>query len=300
MNTSPMVADHTARVLIVDDERQNRRLLEVMLAPEGFDLRTAESGEQALAMTADEPPDLILLDILMPGIDGFRVVGKLKGNPATRNIPIIMVTALGDQDARMFGLSAGAEEFLTRPVDRAELVMRVRNLLRLKAYGEHYDKCSEMIENQVASRTADLVARTRTLEQEATASRTREELTNQALAAARLGAWEIDMTTQALVWSATMPPLFGLTPDQAPTSLEAFLALVHPDDRQMVGESVAQAPREGTELAVEFRALWPDGSTHWLAARGRVLRDTNDKPARLLGIGADIGDRKSLEARLVK
>jgi len=122
-----------ARILIVDDERHNRALLEVMLEPEGFVVAMAASGEEALALVAQEPPDLILLDVLMPGMGGFEVAGKLKGNVATKQIPIIMVTALDDRDARLFGLRAGAEDFLTRPLDRAELCVRVRNLLRLKA-----------------------------------------------------------------------------------------------------------------------------------------------------------------------
>lgn len=125
-----------ARILIVDDERRNSELLRVMLAPEGYLLQTAGSGEIALTMVDQEAPDLILLDVMMPGMDGYQVVGKIKANPATNNIPVIMLTALDDRNARMLGLSAGAEDFLTKPVDRAELCVRVRNLLRLKTYGD--------------------------------------------------------------------------------------------------------------------------------------------------------------------
>jgi signal transduction histidine kinase len=129
-------ADAPARILIVDDERRNSELLRVMLAPEGYLLQTAGSGEIALTMVEQEAPDLILLDVMMPGMDGYQVVGKIKANPATNNIPVIMLTALDDRNARMLGLSAGAEDFLTKPVDRAELCVRVRNLLRLKTYGD--------------------------------------------------------------------------------------------------------------------------------------------------------------------
>ena len=125
-----------ARILIVDDERRNSELLRVMLAPEGYLLQTAGSGEMALTMVEQEAPDLILLDVMMPGMDGYQVVGKIKANPGTNNIPVIMLTALDDRNARMLGLSAGAEDFLTKPVDRAELCVRVRNLLRLKTYGD--------------------------------------------------------------------------------------------------------------------------------------------------------------------
>jgi signal transduction histidine kinase/DNA-binding response OmpR family regulator len=133
MNITP---DTPACVLIVDDERHNRELLEVMLKPEGFLLLSASSGEEALALVARQPPDLILLDVMMPGMNGYEVAGKIKGDPATKNIPVVMLTALDDRNARMLGLSAGAEDFLTKPVDRAELSVRVRNLLRVKAYGD--------------------------------------------------------------------------------------------------------------------------------------------------------------------
>jgi signal transduction histidine kinase len=129
-------ADAAPRVLIVDDERRNSELLKVLLAPEGYTLLTASSGEDALALLADQLPDLILLDVMMPGMDGYQVATRIKQNPATNNIPVIMLTALDDRNARMLGLSAGAEDFLTKPVDRAELCVRVRNLLRLKAYGD--------------------------------------------------------------------------------------------------------------------------------------------------------------------
>ena len=87
---------------------------------------------------------------MMPGMDGYQVAARIKGDPATRNIPVIMVTALDDREARLRGLSAGAEDFLTKPVDRTELCVRVRNLLRLKAYGDYHDQYSQMLEREVA------------------------------------------------------------------------------------------------------------------------------------------------------
>lgn len=121
-----------AAILIVDDEIQNRKLLEALLRPEGYLTLCAANGEQALAAIAQRAPDLILLDIMMPGLDGYQVAGILKANPATSDIPIIMVTAQIDRSARLAGLNAGAEDFLTKPVDRDELWLKVRNLLRLK------------------------------------------------------------------------------------------------------------------------------------------------------------------------
>ena len=156
MNLSLDRPGRPARVLIVDDELYNRQLLEVMLAREGVALQTATSGEEALAMVAEQPPDLILLDIMMPGIDGYQVAAKIKSNRATANIPVIMVTALDDSKSKMFGLSAGAEDFLTKPVNRLELCTSVRNLLRLKAYGDYQDHYIQILEEQVAARTTEL------------------------------------------------------------------------------------------------------------------------------------------------
>ncbi|WP_096697737.1 response regulator [Polaromonas sp. AER18D-145] len=144
-----------ATILIVDDERQNCKLLEALLQPEGYLTLSAASGEEALASIARRAPDLVLLDVMMPGMDGYQVASLLKANPATANIPIIMVTAQIDRGALMASLNAGAEEFLTKPVDRGELWVRVRNLLRLKAFGD-LQIHSSLLEQQVQARTADL------------------------------------------------------------------------------------------------------------------------------------------------
>ncbi|MET0414145.1 MAG: response regulator [Polyangiaceae bacterium] len=146
-----------ARILIVDDERRDRELLRVMLGQEGFSLLTASSGEDALAITAREQPDIVLLDVMMPGMDGYQVVAKLKQDPATVNIPVIMITALDDREALIRGLDAGAEDFLSKPLDRAELKARVKNLLRLKAYGDQQREYGEGLEGEVSTRTAQVI-----------------------------------------------------------------------------------------------------------------------------------------------
>jgi two-component system, NtrC family, sensor kinase len=145
-----------ATILIVDDELRNRRLLETFLHPEGYLTRAAATGEDALASIAQCAPDLILLDIMMPRMDGYQVARTLKADPATSNIPIVMITALIDRSARLEGLRAGVEEFLTKPIDRTELWLRVRNLLRLKSLGDALRNQSSILEHQVRARTAGL------------------------------------------------------------------------------------------------------------------------------------------------
>jgi two-component system cell cycle response regulator len=122
----------TARVLVVDDVPANVKLLEARLSAEYFDVATAMSGREALAICEKELCDIVLLDVMMPDMDGFEVCRRLKANPSTHHIPVIMVTALDHPSDRVKGLEAGADDFLTKPVSDVALIARVRSLARLK------------------------------------------------------------------------------------------------------------------------------------------------------------------------
>ena len=117
------------RILVVDDERRNRDLLEVLLVADGHDVVTASCGEDALAMLAAEPVDLVLLDVMMPGMDGYQVVSRIRGEQATGHIPVVLISALDDSSSRAHGLRAGAQAFVTKPINRAEIAACVRQLL---------------------------------------------------------------------------------------------------------------------------------------------------------------------------
>jgi two-component system cell cycle response regulator len=122
----------SARILVVDDIEANVKLLEAKLTAEYYEVLTAMDGPTALAMAASEKPDIVLLDIMMPGMDGFDVCRRLKDDVATRHIPVVLVTALDGRGDRIAGLEAGADEFLTKPIDDVMLFARVRGLTRLK------------------------------------------------------------------------------------------------------------------------------------------------------------------------
>jgi len=122
----------SARILVVDDVEANVRLLEAKLSAEYYEVLTAYDGPTALAIAASEKPDIVLLDVMMPGMDGFQVCRRLKDDPETRHIPVVLVTALDGRADRISGLEAGADEFLTKPIDDMMLFARVRSLTRLK------------------------------------------------------------------------------------------------------------------------------------------------------------------------
>jgi two-component system cell cycle response regulator len=122
----------TARILVVDDVEANVRLLEAKLTVEYYDVISCHDGVAALAMAASEQPDIILLDVMMPGMDGFETCRRLKADVATRHIPVVLVTALDGREDRIQGLEAGADDFITKPIDDVVLFARVRSLTRLK------------------------------------------------------------------------------------------------------------------------------------------------------------------------
>jgi two-component system, cell cycle response regulator len=122
----------SGRILVVDDVAPNVRLLKAKLEAEYYDVLTAQNGQDAIDIARKDVPDLILLDVMMPQMDGFEVCTKLKADPRTRHIPVVMVTALDQQEDRVRGLQSGADDFLSKPIDDVALFARVRSLLRLK------------------------------------------------------------------------------------------------------------------------------------------------------------------------
>ncbi len=133
------------KILIVDDQEANATLVEAILAPQGYQVIPALDAEGALELVAAGPPDLILLDVMMPGMDGYEVCSRLKGDERTRLIPIIMLTSLSDVEDRIRGIEAGADDFLSKPFHQAELSARVHSLLKLKQFTDELEQAEDVL-----------------------------------------------------------------------------------------------------------------------------------------------------------
>jgi class 3 adenylate cyclase len=154
---------NTAKVLVVDDTPHNVKLLADLLAVKGYDVMTAINGEEALAKVAADPPDLILLDVMMPGLSGYDVCRKLRADSKTALLPVVLVTSLDPQSERVKGIEAGADDFLPKPINQAELFARVRSLLRIKSLQDEVRRqaaalaeWNQKLEERVAAQVREL------------------------------------------------------------------------------------------------------------------------------------------------
>src|SRR4030042_1610439 len=137
------------KILIVDDEEKNLKLMGAILTNYGYVFEIAKNGLEALEKTKEISPDLIFLDIMMPEMDGYEVCRRLKEDPTTQHIPVVMVTALTDKESRIRGLEVGANDFLTKPVDKTELKIRTNNLLKIKEFADFLKQHNELLDLEV-------------------------------------------------------------------------------------------------------------------------------------------------------
>ena len=145
-----------ARILVVDDTPSNVKLLADVLQARGYTVLTATNGADGLARTERDAPDLVLLDVMMPGMSGYDVCRKIRDNPATAMLPVIMVTALDPAQERVKGIEAGADDFLTKPIHQPEIFARVRSLLRIKALHDQLTALNRHLEARVDEQVAQL------------------------------------------------------------------------------------------------------------------------------------------------
>jgi putative two-component system response regulator len=151
-----MLHDGKPRILVVDDDRLAQQMMRDMLVPFGYAVTVAGDGQTALEVARQVRPHLILLDVVMPVMDGFEACERLKADPLTDHIPVVLVTSLQERESKIRGLAVGAHDFLAKPVDEAELALRVKNLLRVVEFEHFLQRHNEQLDAQVRERTRQL------------------------------------------------------------------------------------------------------------------------------------------------
>jgi PAS domain S-box-containing protein/diguanylate cyclase (GGDEF)-like protein len=251
-------------------------LLETLLRSKGYLTLSAANGEEALVSIAQHAPDLILLDIMMPRMDGNEVARRLKANPTTANIPIIIVTVQIDRTARLAGLNAGAEDFLTKPIDRDELWLKVRNLLRLKELGDFHRNHISTLAQEVQARTADL------------------KHFRAAMDVSPDSIYLTDPVTMRFVYlNDTACQRLGYTREQL---LEMGPQDVLTVGREQVSRTYNDVIAAGDQGVIhESPFVRSDGSKGWTELHRRALRTADG--TLIVTIGRDISDRRQAEER---
>ncbi|MCU0753923.1 MAG: EAL domain-containing protein [Xanthomonadales bacterium] len=258
-------------VMVVDDTPANLQLLDELLRSGGHHVLLFPRGALALKAALRHPPDLILLDILMPEMDGFEVCRQLKTDPQLAAIPVIFLSALGDVDSKIRAFAAGGVDYVAKPFQEEEVLARIDTHLRLHQLGRALDQERQQLEGLVRERTADL---------------------ERAQRVGRIGSWTLDLTSQALEWSVETCRLFAVPPGM-PLLLDDFIQRVHPEDQARVVEAW-QAALNGAAYDIEHR-LQPGLGAEWVRERAEFAFDADGRAIRALGTVQDIGDRKSVE-----
>ena len=266
-NSADMNASNkTPLVLVVDDDRTMRLLVRETLERCGFAVEEAADGAAGMGSFQRRRPDVVLLDVMMPELDGFGACAALRGLPGGEHVPILMMTGLDDPESIDRAYQAGATDFITKPITWAVLGYRVRYSLRAsKAF-------LDLSQSQARLANAQRIA--------------------------QIGHWDWDIANDQLLRSDEVYRILARTPDQLPHSYQGFLEVVHPDDRESVEDSMQAVVHHREPCNIDFRVVRPDGSIRIAHAQAEVTLDQSGKPALLQGTLQDVTERKRAEEQI--
>lgn len=270
------MAEMPLPILIVDDNPAGLYAKTRLLTRHGYRVLTALTGLEALAVAVAEQPDLALIDVNLPDIDGFEICQRLKRDHATQFIRVLQTSAARTQALdRVKGLEAGADAYLIEPMEDEELIGTVRALIALAAKDRENRRLIEQL------------------------SRTERQL-REATDAADCGLWDWDIPTGALQWFGAHERLAGVRPGSFSGKVEAFTESLHPDDRARVWQRLqaTMASRE-EDYADEYRFIRSDGSVRWMGAIGRFFYNGAGDAVRMTGIVRDVTEQKQAERQLL-
>jgi two-component system, sensor histidine kinase and response regulator len=294
MNTEGKRA-YKGEVLVVDDTVPNLKLLVDLLSAHGYKVRAAPNGVLALQAVEVNIPDLILLDIMMPDLNGYEVCKQIKSKEETRHIPIIFISALYETFDKVRGFAVGGSDYITKPFQEAEVLARIDHQIKLQKLERdlrerNFQLAWEIQQRNAVEREKDrlIISLQKSQKSLATAQRV-----------AGVGNWELNWLNRHLVLSEEMYRLLGIDPTTKLNYLQV-LRTIHPHDRSRVSRTLKQAMASGESYQLECRIQRSDGELCYVEARGEVVLTPGGKPSQLFGTLLDITARKQVKIQLQK
>ena len=254
------------RVLLVDDHRSNRDLIGRQLERQGHQVTAVSSGAEALVRLLQSPQDVVLLDMLMPKLDGFQVLERIKADPQLREIPVIVVSALNEVPGVVRCLEIGAEDYLFKPIDPVLLAARINLSLEKKRLNDAERKALQRVQMS-------------------------EQRLRLALAADRAAIWDWDLASDKIIE-------YRQDGGDIERSLDQMVQRVHPDDRDRLRANLSGSVKARTDFRDQYRVTARNGSTVWFETMGTLHRAPDGKPVRMIGVTRNISARKDIEDAL--
>ncbi len=289
------------KILVVDDSTASLQLLMGLLTGQGYTVYPASGGELALEFVQSTLPDLILLDIKMPGKDGYEVCRRLKADERTASIPVIFLSALEDERDKVKGFQAGGVDYITKPFQASEMLARVRIHLRMR-------ELTEGLEQEVSERTRELTAANQRLQEEIVERRQAEE----ALRENRQRLDNIVANSPGVIYRCANDPDWTMefisagiarisgyaAGDFLNNRVRSYASIIHPDDRQSVANAVARGLARKDRYEMDYRLVAADGSLRWVHEQGRGVFDLGGRLLYLDGAIFDITAQREAEQTL--
>ncbi|HIJ87294.1 MAG TPA: EAL domain-containing protein [Desulfuromonadales bacterium] len=260
------ISDTTNHVLIIDDDPSVRLMMGSVLDSLGMSFDEAEGGEQALMLLENVLPDLLLLDVLMPGMDGFEVCARLKETPGISEIPIMMLTGCDDAISIQRAFDLGVTDFIAKPIPWSLIGYRISFLMR----------AARAFSNQKKNATR----------------------LSHAQSLAGMGSWEWEIQSDIMWFSEEIQKVFHFEPAGFDSSFQAFIRLVHPDDRKLVMDSTNLAVTSHAPYSIDHQLLLGNDKSYFVHTEASVITDLRGTPVRLEGTIQDISERKAAENQI--
>ncbi|MBJ6799160.1 response regulator [Geomonas propionica] len=289
------------KLLAIDDNQDNLLTLSALLKaflPQA-QLITSQSAQDGIRRAGMEAPDTILLDIQMPGMDGFEATRRLKASPATQHIPVILVTAhRSDSACRVMGLECGADAFLSKPFDEAELVAQIKAMVRIKKSEDALRRERDSLEALVQRRTAQLSQANVELKENLERLAQNEARYSRAVRGTSDGLWDWDLVSNDYYYSPRWKELLGFADDELENRPESFFSRLHPDDLAVVQDSLCSHFLGQTPFDLELRLRTRGEEYLRVRCRGQAEWDGAGEPVRMSGVITDMTERQLMEEQL--